>query len=169
MTEDYSPDSARRRVTGSELRFPPCSGTDLADRLGELADAEMAFLGRDTLTEPVGMILARFARADTRLFGVRGSAGLLGIAVNPLNPYQGEIDLALPGATEKAYMDTIGDALRLCHSHLVLRTVVRYEPNRDDRAEYFERAGLRLLGALRGARYQDGAYHDQRVWQGETG
>ncbi|SDW50384.1 hypothetical protein SAMN05421504_101765 [Amycolatopsis xylanica] len=149
--------------------FPPCEGNELAARLGELADAGMAFLGRDTLTEPIGMLRARFTRDGTRLFAVRGSAGLFGVTVSTLNPYQGEIDIALPGADEQSYSDTIAAVLRLCRSHLALRSVLRFEPNRDDRAAHFERAGLSLLGVLRGARYTGGAYHDQRVWRGVTG
>jgi hypothetical protein len=152
-----------------ELRFPPCSGAELADRLAELADAEMAFLGRDTLTEPIGMILARFERAHARLFAVRGVSGLFGVTVSPLNPYQGEVDVALPGAGAECYVDTMVAAVQLCRTYLNVRTVVRFEPNRDDRADHVERAGLKPLGVLRGARYQDGAYHDQRVWLGVTG
>ena len=141
----------------------PCS--DVEARLAELADAEMAFLGRDCLIEPIPTIVDRFA--ETRLFAVPGCRGLVGITPNPLNGYEGEIDVALPGG--EGYAEVIAAALRLAATHLALRTVVRYEPNRDDRAEHFERAGLRLLGVLHGARFQDGGYHDQRVWQGVTG
>ncbi|MCE7003210.1 hypothetical protein LWC34_10255 [Kibdelosporangium philippinense] len=149
----------------SEPRLIPCSTSEIATRLAELADAGMAFLGRDLLVEPIPMISARFARAKTRLFAVPGRAGLVGIT--PLNVYQAAIDVALPDAT--GYADVIATALKLSATHLGLRTVVRYEPNRDDRAVHFEHAGLRLLGVLRGARFQDGAYHDQRVWIGVTG
>lgn len=153
----------------AEALLLPCTGAGIEDRLAELADAGLAFLGRDTRVEPIAMITARFARTGTRLFSVRGRPGLCGVVADPINVFQAEIDIAMPGATEEEYVEVIAAALRLCATHLGVRSVLRYEPNRDDRAEHFERAGLKLLGMLRGARFQDGVYHDRRVWLGITG
>jgi len=154
-------------------RFTPCADEELMRRLAELADAGMAFLGRDTVIEPAAAIRARLDCTDTQLFTVASSdgdpVGIFGVTTSSLNPYQAAIDVALPGADQQTYLEVIAAALRLCRSHLAIRTILRFEQSRDDRTEHFDRAGLRLLGTLREASYAEGGYHDQRVWLGATG
>lgn len=151
--------------------FVPCAGGELESWLAKLADADLAFLGRDTMVEPTAAILARFERTGAQVFTVHGAggpAGLFGVMTSELNPYQGVLDVVLPDAEAQSYVDVISAAVTFCRSRLALRSVLRLEQSRDQRAEHFEQAGMRPVGTLTGAHYSAGAYHDQRVWAGET-
>ncbi|WP_232666634.1 hypothetical protein [Pseudonocardia sp. TRM90224] len=144
----------------------PCTTAQLRRRLELLTDHRMAFLGRDTRTDPVAMIEDWFRYVRARLF--TAGDGLFGVVPNELNPHQAEIDIAVPGASAAEYTALLGAAIRLCRTHLDLHSVVRIEPNRDGRAAHLEPAGLRPIGVLHGCRFQDGDYHDQRLWWGQT-
>jgi hypothetical protein len=153
------------------VRLLPCAEPVLRARLELLADTGLGFLGRCTATEPTAAIVARLDRGEAQVFEVRHGphTGLFGVHPAGTNPYQGVIDVVLPGAPGESCVDTIRAALRLCHSHLALRSVLRFGQVGDGRETCFDEAGLRRLGSLRGAVYHGGDYHDQPVWFGEAG
>ncbi|MDT8912945.1 hypothetical protein [Amycolatopsis sp. PS_44_ISF1] len=151
----------------TQVRLLPCPEPVRRARLDDLADAGLGFLGRGTATEPAAAIVARLDRAGAQLFEVRHGPrrGLFGVHPAGTNPYQAVIDVVLPGSS---CVDAIRTVLAFCHSHLALRSVLRFGQVGDGREADFDAAGLRRLGSLRGALYYDGGYHDQPVWLGEA-